>query len=158
MWTVALLTTNDSGTLETSQLGHILCILLMTIEHNTMISEEEPKLLRSPQLLINPNPPLMPNPTLLLKILINLDHYADYINLHLHGQHSTHDRNPECWEDLKVPVLEIRMELPSLTPSSKGNFCYYDHVFFLTRMNQHPPAHHPLDARHYSAVDELELI
>jgi hypothetical protein len=35
----------------------------MTIEHNTMISEEEPKLLKSSQLLINPNPPLMPNPT-----------------------------------------------------------------------------------------------
>jgi hypothetical protein len=28
----------------------------------------------------------------------------------------------------------------------------------LARMKQHPPAHHPLDARHYSAVDELELI
>jgi len=33
-------------------------------------------------------------------------------------------------EDLKVRVLEIRMELPSLTPSSRGNFCYYDHVLF----------------------------
>jgi len=63
MWTVALLTTNDSGTLEKSQFGHILCILLMTIQHNTMICEEEPKLLKSPQLLINPNAPLMPNPT-----------------------------------------------------------------------------------------------
>jgi hypothetical protein len=61
-------------------------------------------------------------------------------------------------EDLKVPVLEIRMELSSLTPSSKGKICYSDYVFLLARMKQHPPAHHPLDARHYSAVDELELI
>jgi len=72
MCTVALLTTNDSGTLEKSQLGHILCVLLMTIEHNTMICEEEPKLLKSPQLLINPNPPLMPNPTSYLKFSLTL--------------------------------------------------------------------------------------
>ncbi len=84
--------------------------------------------------------------------------------MHLPGQHSTHDCNLECcegstWsENLEVRVLGITMELPSLTPSSRGNFCYHDHVFLLARMNQHPPAHHPLDARHYSAVDELELI
>jgi hypothetical protein len=45
----------------------------MTIEHNTMVCEEESKLLKSPQLLSNPNAPLMPNPTSYL-ILINLDH------------------------------------------------------------------------------------
>ncbi len=155
MWTVALLTTNDTGTLETSQLVHILCILLMTIEHNTMICEEEPKLLRSPQLLINPNPPLMPNPTSYLKFSLTL--IIRQIKLICTCMSTIHII--ATWsEDLKVPVLEIRMELSSLTPSSKGKICYSDYVFLLARMKQHPPAHHPLDARHYSAVDELELI
>jgi hypothetical protein len=99
----------------------------MTIEHNTMICEEEPKLLKSPQLLINPNAPLMPNPTSYLKFSLTLIIGQIKLictcigNIHMIATWS---------EDLKIPVLEIRMELPSLTPSSRGNFCYYDHVSF----------------------------
>ncbi len=110
----------------------------MTIEHNTMICEAEPKLLKSPQLLINPKAPLMPNPTSYLKFSLTL--IISQIKL-----------NCTC-------MGNIQHMIPSLTPSSRGNFCYSDHVFLLARMNQHPPAHHPLDTRHYSAVDELELI
>jgi len=48
--------------------------------------------------------------------------------------------------------------------SRELHMLWYDHIIKISKgrakaatMNQHPPVHHPLDARYYSVVDEPQL-
>jgi hypothetical protein len=50
----------------------------------------------------------------------------------------------------------FRLLLQSASVGTSGGVTYSLATFKAT-VNQHPPAHHPLDARYYSVVDEPQL-
>jgi hypothetical protein len=70
--------------------------------------------------------------------------------------------SPQLTFDLPVHILR------SVTRNSLANTIHYEEFMIyavlqgkmpacLATLNQHPPEHHPLDACHYSVVDEPQL-
>jgi hypothetical protein len=54
-------------------------------------------------------------------------------------------------------LVEMLLELGNLTPAHPHNIPGQVHAVMVTRVNQQPPAHHPLEACYDSVVDEPQL-
>jgi hypothetical protein len=61
-----------------------------------------------------------------------------------------------CRITCRAPV-EMLLELGNSTPAHPHNIPGQVHAVMVTRVNQQPPAHHPLEACYDSVVDEPQL-